>query len=53
MSSEKARLESAERSVPGAGGSTDQKVSEYVGADDFGASAVDGVEKISEAKFVA
>jgi methanogenic corrinoid protein MtbC1 len=30
------------------GGSTDQKVSEYVGADDFGASAVAGVEKISQ-----
>ena len=28
------------------GGSTDQKVAEYAGADDFGASAVDGVQKI-------
>lgn len=30
------------------GGSTDQKVADYVGADDFGASAVDGVEKITK-----
>lgn len=29
------------------GGATDQKVSDYVGADDFGANAVDGVEKIN------
>ncbi|MHA1147692.1 MAG: cobalamin B12-binding domain-containing protein [Promethearchaeota archaeon] len=30
------------------GGSTDQQVCDYVGADDFGASAVEGVEKISK-----
>ncbi len=30
------------------GGSIDQKVADYVGADTFGASAVDGVEKINK-----
>jgi 5-methyltetrahydrofolate--homocysteine methyltransferase len=30
------------------GGATDQKVAEYAKADDFGASAIDGVEKINK-----
>lgn len=30
------------------GGATDKQVADYVGADDFGASAIDGVEKISK-----
>ena len=30
------------------GGATDQKVMEYTGADDFGATAIDGVEKINK-----
>ena len=30
------------------GGATDQNVANYAGADDFGANAVDGVEKINE-----
>ncbi|MHA1273142.1 MAG: cobalamin B12-binding domain-containing protein [Promethearchaeota archaeon] len=30
------------------GGSTDKKVAEYVGADDFGESAIDGVNKIKK-----
>ena len=44
---EKAEIRNNFKIIVG-GGSTDKKVADFAGADDFGASAVDGVEKIKE-----